>query len=189
MERVDDWDKSASLVVGAIPRRSISSLDGNMRASSRFRALSAAAKLHWRHFIFAWIFPLYLYGINVVMSLWGVVSVRAGMWFLLMDISIFLLFAGLATVPLWRRRVTAMQAAFWVIIVPTIILGALLALPFKWPVTMEMLTSNNRLERSRGPIFGGPRRESMIEIKCLRLTLAKPASPNLVVRHMVQRGL
>jgi len=29
----------------------------------------------------------------------------------------------------------------------------------------------------------------MIEIKCLRLTLAKPASPNLVVRHMVQRGL
>jgi hypothetical protein len=145
-----------------------------MRAPSRFRELSAAAKLNWRHFIFAWIFPLYLYGITIVMSLWGVVSVRAGMWFFLMDIIIFLLFAGLATVPLWRRRVTAIQAAFWVIVVPLIILSALLALPFKWPVTMEMLTSNNRLERSRGSNFGEPQRGSMIWINQLRLTSAQP---------------
>jgi hypothetical protein len=79
------------------------------------------------------------------MSLWGVVSVRAGMWFFLMDAIIFSLFAGFATVPLWRHRVTAVQAAFWVVIVPLIILCALLVLPFKWPVTMEMLTSSNRL--------------------------------------------
>jgi hypothetical protein len=131
------------------PRRSTSSLDDNMQAPSRFRGLSTAAKLHWPHFIFAWLFPMYLYGITIVMSKWGVVSVRAGMWFLLMDITVFLLFAGLATMPLWRRKVTAIQAAFWVVIVPLIILSALLALPFKWPVTMEMLTSNNRLERSR----------------------------------------
>jgi len=89
---------------------------------------------------------MYLYGITIVMSRWGVVSVRAGMWFLLMDITVFLLFAGLATMPLWRRKVTAIQAAFWVVIVPLIILSALLALPFKWPVTMEMLTSRETLK-------------------------------------------
>ncbi len=160
--------------VGEVPRRSTSSLDDNMPAPSRFSGFSAAAKLNWRHFIFAWIFPLYLYGITIVMSLWGVVSVRAGMWFFLMDITIFLIFAALATVPLWRRRVTVIHAAFWVVIVPLIIVGALLALPFKWPVTMEMLTSNNRFERSRGHVFVEPRREPMIEIKCLRLTLVKP---------------
>ena len=32
---------------------------------------------------------------------------------------------------------------------------------------------NNRFERSRGCIFVGPRRESMIRIKCLRLSLTK----------------
>jgi hypothetical protein len=35
-------------------------------------------------------------------------------------------------------------------------------------------TSNNRFERSRGSGFGEPRRESMIEIKHLRLTPVKP---------------
>jgi hypothetical protein len=33
---------------------------------------------------------------------------------------------------------------------------------------------NNRLERSRGRVFDEPRRESMIGIKCLRLSLVKP---------------
>ena len=140
--KVDDLDKSPSFCDTAPPRRSTSSLDDSMRAPSRFMGLSAAAKLHWRHFIFAWIFPLYLYGIMITMSLWGVVSVRAGMWFFLMDTIVFLLFAGLATVPLWRRRVIAIHTAFWIIVVPLVILSALLALPFKWPVSMEMLTSN-----------------------------------------------
>jgi hypothetical protein len=35
-------------------------------------------------------------------------------------------------------------------------------------------TSNNRFERSRGRSFGGPRRESMIGIKQLRLTATQP---------------
>src|SRR5579863_4431045 len=35
-ERVDDWDKSASLVVGAIPRRSASSLDGMIDDTAKF---------------------------------------------------------------------------------------------------------------------------------------------------------
>jgi hypothetical protein len=34
--------------------------------------------------------------------------------------------------------------------------------------------SNNRFERSRCRVFVGPRRESMIGIKCLRLTLPTP---------------
>jgi len=33
---------------------------------------------------------------------------------------------------------------------------------------------NHRLERSRGRVFGEPRRESMIGINCLRLMLVKP---------------
>ena len=36
------------------------------------------------------------------------------------------------------------------------------------------IVSNNRFERSRGRVFGEPRRGSMIGIKCLRLALAKP---------------
>jgi hypothetical protein len=36
------------------------------------------------------------------------------------------------------------------------------------------LTSNNRFERSRGDVFVGPRRGSMIGIKSLRLTLVEP---------------
>src|SRR5579863_9502758 len=37
-----------------------------------------------------------------------------------------------------------------------------------------------------GPVFGEPRRESMIRVKCLRLTPASPTSLNLIVRpcHM-----
>jgi hypothetical protein len=35
-------------------------------------------------------------------------------------------------------------------------------------------SSNNRFERSRGQVFVEPRRESMVEIKCLRSTLTKP---------------
>jgi hypothetical protein len=35
-------------------------------------------------------------------------------------------------------------------------------------------SSNNRLERSRGRVFGEPRRESMFEINQLRLSLAQP---------------
>ena len=35
-------------------------------------------------------------------------------------------------------------------------------------------SANNRFERSRGRVFDEPRRGSMIGIKCLRLTLAKP---------------
>jgi len=35
-------------------------------------------------------------------------------------------------------------------------------------------SANNRFERSRGRIFVEPRRESMIGIKCLRLTPVKP---------------
>ena len=38
----------------------------------------------------------------------------------------------------------------------------------------SFMASNNGLERSRGRVFGERRRESMIEIKCLRLTRAKP---------------
>jgi hypothetical protein len=34
--------------------------------------------------------------------------------------------------------------------------------------------SNNRFEQSRGGVFGGPRRESMIGINQLRFSLAQP---------------
>jgi hypothetical protein len=39
---------------------------------------------------------------------------------------------------------------------------------------LSVRPSNNRFERSRGRVFVGPRRESMIGIKCLHLTLVKP---------------
>jgi hypothetical protein len=42
------------------------------------------------------------------------------------------------------------------------------------PLTDRPHASNNRFERSRGSVFGEPRSGSMIGIKCLRLTLAKP---------------
>jgi hypothetical protein len=45
--------------------------------------------------------------------------------------------------------------------------------------------SNNRLERSRGRVFDEPWRESMIGIKCLRLTLAKPRVAQLRIPAIV----
>jgi hypothetical protein len=36
------------------------------------------------------------------------------------------------------------------------------------------MTPNNRLERSQGVIFGGPRGESMIQINQLRLFATQP---------------
>ena len=45
--------------------------------------------------------------------------------------------------------------------------------PLRWRY-LVVTASNNRFERSRGGVFGEPRRGSMIGIKCLRSRLAKP---------------
>jgi len=48
------------------------------------------------------------------------------------------------------------------------------------PLRMSALASNQRFERSRGRLFGEPRRESMIEINPFRLS---PAQPRVAQPH------
>jgi hypothetical protein len=119
-----------------------------MPASSSWKDLGASATRQWRYFIFAWLFPVFVYAIFVVMSSLGVVSARASVWFFLMIVAVLLLFGWLAITPYRRRSVTAVQAIIWIVVTPILIFFALDALPFKWPLTMEIPTSSNsRLER------------------------------------------
>ena len=60
--------------------------------------------------------------------------------------------------------------AFWITGDLGLVLAPLLLVPIDWPKR----PSNNRFERSRGGVFGGPRRGSMIWIKQLRLTATQP---------------
>jgi hypothetical protein len=119
--------------------------------TSYWKGLGASARLHWQYFVFAWMFPVFVYATFVVMSSLGVVSARASVWFLLMVVAVLLLFGWIAITPCRRRSVTAVQAAIWIIVVPILIFCALDSLPFKWPLTMELPTSSNsRLERWSG---------------------------------------
>jgi len=147
-----------------------------MSARTYLSSLVLAAKTHWRYFVFAWLFPLYLCGGVVVMSTRGqVVSARASLWWFLIDVLVFVAFVWVATTPLRRRAVTISQAAIWLVIVPLLILVALALLPLRFPLHMEMLTSSShRFERSRGISFGEPRSKSMIEIKQLRFSATHP---------------
>jgi hypothetical protein len=121
-----------------------------MPASSYWKGLGASATLHWRYFIFAWLFPPFVYATFVVMSSLGVVSARASVWFFLMIVAVLVLSGWLASTPYRRRSVTAVQAAIWIVVVPILIFSALDMLPFQWPLTMEIPTSfNSQLEHWR----------------------------------------
>jgi hypothetical protein len=118
-----------------------------MRASFQWKALLEAAKLNWRFFIFAWLFPLFSYASAVALSSMGVLSERVSTGVVFLTLAVFVLFGWIAFTPYRRRAATATQVAFWTIVIPILIFCLLNTLPLKMPITMENLTSsNNRLE-------------------------------------------
>src|SRR5579885_2206185 len=90
-----------------------------------------AAKREWRFFIFAWIYPLYLYFVMLFMSSLSLISARASLWWLLSDLVIFILFAWLATLPYRRKTATASQLIVWTVVIPVLILCGTALLPFR----------------------------------------------------------
>jgi len=57
MEEVDDWDKSASLVVGATPRRSTSFVRPHMKVIASFRQLPLLPKVGWALYVVSMVIP------------------------------------------------------------------------------------------------------------------------------------
>jgi hypothetical protein len=129
------------------------------------------AKRHWPHFIFAWVWPLLLYAAMIFLSSRGPDADRFLWGCTVVLLITFLGFGYFAALPYWRGQIRLGQALLWLVVVPTIVLLLLSLSPFRFPITLTNPTSSsNRFERSRGGVFGEPRRESMIGIKQLRLS-------------------
>jgi hypothetical protein len=108
------------------------------------------AKRHWRHFLFAWAWPLLLYASMIFMSSRGADADRFFWGCAIVLLTTFFVFAYIAAVPYWRGQIRIGQAVLWLVVVPTIVLVVLSLLPFRFPITLTNPTSsNNRFERSR----------------------------------------
>jgi MFS family permease len=186
MEGVDDRDKSASFVVGAAPRRSTSSLeDDKMSLTARIRFSLAALVLAAGYF-YLLIYIIGWTSAHYWPKWWFDVfpSRHAGavMWLVTLHSAAVLLAAlpiGIAAVLIERKRpvllgliaaLLATLASLAPSFVPTIWqyvwshpvffvtdqLKLIVAVPFiAW--VLRAASSNNRLERSRGHVFVGPR--------------------------------
>jgi hypothetical protein len=95
-----------------------------------------AGRLHWRQFIWAWLFPVLLYLTFVAESILGPVPFKYTGSILLGEF-LALVCAGLyASAPYRRREVGKFVALFWLLLVPLLIFVFLSRLPFKFPVTI-----------------------------------------------------
>src|SRR5258708_32845355 len=108
------------------------------------------AKRHWRHFLFAWLWPLLLCASNIFLSSRGPDADRFFWSCVVALLTTFVVFAYIAALPYWRGQIKIGQALLWLVVAPSIVLVVLSLLPFRFPVTLTNPTSsNNRFERSR----------------------------------------
>jgi hypothetical protein len=98
-----------------------------METLTHSSGLFTAAKRHWRHFILAWLFPVFLYASWLVLP---ITQRNAFAWFIALDLPIFWIAGYVATTPYRRRLVSMPQAGFWVVLMPIVIWCLLVFLPF-----------------------------------------------------------
>jgi hypothetical protein len=102
----------------------------------RFAELWEVGRLHWRHFLLAWLYPMFLYLSLIGQSRTSPISDDKMRWFSLSALGLFVLSILLASTPYRRRKITRGQAVFWILIVPSFVLLLLSQLPFTFPITV-----------------------------------------------------
>jgi ABC-type amino acid transport system permease subunit len=102
----------------------------------RFAELWAVGRLHWRYFLLAWSYPVFLYLSLIALSLSGPISNDNMPWLFLGALCLFVVSIVLGSVPYRRRKITGGQAFFWILIVPSVVLLLFSQMPFSFPITI-----------------------------------------------------
>jgi hypothetical protein len=101
-----------------------------------FAGLWLTGRSHWRHFVWAWTFPILLYLTFVAESLLGPIPFQYSGSILLGEI-IALILAGIySSAPYRRKKVTLGPALFWILVVPVLLFVFLSMLTFSFSVTI-----------------------------------------------------
>ena len=112
-----------------------------MRTPSRSPGLWLVGRLQWRHFMYAWLAPIFLYLSMVVESQFGTIQAGYLVWILMFEIAVLVMFGVLASAPYRHRHITRGQALFWILLVPAFILVVLSLLPFRFPLSVVTVES------------------------------------------------
>jgi hypothetical protein len=104
-------------------------------------------RLHWRHFILAWLFPFLFYLSFMAQSLLGPIRSKYAGWILLGEIGALVLSGIWSSTPYRRRKVSRGQAFFWILLVPVLIFVLLSVLPFAFPVTITDIPTSSNMGR------------------------------------------
>jgi hypothetical protein len=99
----------------------------------RFAELWAVGRLHWRYFLLAWSYPVFLYLSLIALSLNGPISNDSMPSLFLGAICLFVVSIVLASVPYRRRKITGGQA---LLMVPSVVLLLFSQAPFRFPITI-----------------------------------------------------
>jgi hypothetical protein len=91
---------------------------------------------NWRHFLLAWLFPLFLYLSFVAESLLGPIQSSTATWIEVGSVGVLVLTGVVSIAPYRRRKATFGQTFFWILLVPAVIFVLLALLPFRFPITI-----------------------------------------------------
>ncbi|MEY2413394.1 MAG: hypothetical protein QOD84_2000 [Acidobacteriaceae bacterium] len=99
---------------------------------------------NWRHFLLAWLFPLFLYLSFVAESLLGPIRSSTAIWIEIGSVGVLVLASIVSSAPYRRRNATLGQTFFCILLVPIVIFVLLSLLPFRFPITItEIPTGTN----------------------------------------------
>jgi hypothetical protein len=112
-----------------------------MSTPPRSKGLWLVGRFHWRHFMFAWLAPIFLYLSMVVESQFGAIQAGYLVWIGLIEIAVLVMFGAFASAPYRHRHISRGQAFFWILLVPVFILVVLSLLPFRFPLSVVAVES------------------------------------------------
>jgi uncharacterized membrane protein len=102
---------------------------------------------NWRHFLLAWLFPLFLYLSFVAESLLGPIRSSNATWTEVGSVSVLVLTGIVSSAPYRRRKATLGQTFFWILLVPIVIFVLLSLLPFRFPITITEIPTGPNVGR------------------------------------------
>lgn len=115
-----------------------------MGSASGLAKLWKGGQDNWRHFMWAWLFPILLYLSFVAESLFGPIRSSNAMWIELGLVGVLVPAGIVSSSPYRRRQATLGQTFFWILLVPAVIFVLLALLPFRFPITItEIPTGPN----------------------------------------------
>lgn len=115
-----------------------------MGSASGLTELWKSGRNNWRHFMWAWLFPILPYLSFVGESLYGQVRSRNAIWIEGGSVCVLVLAGVVSSAPYRRRKATVGQTLFWILLVPAAIFFLLALLPFRFPITItDIATGTN----------------------------------------------